>query len=50
VLLDLVETRGHQVIFRKVDGHADKKRDHVSSEHERFNQLCDELAVAAVPA
>jgi ribonuclease HI len=48
-LLDLVETRGHEVIFRRVDGHADKKRGHVSTEHERFNQLCDELAVGAVP-
>jgi ribonuclease HI len=49
LLIDLVETRGHDVDFEKVTGHADTKRDHVSNEHERFNQLCDELAVAAVP-
>lgn len=49
-LADLVENHGHNVMFRKVTGHANRTRGHVSSEHERFNQLCDELAVAAVPA
>jgi len=48
-LLVLVETKGHDVTFLKVTGHADTKPGHASSEHERFNQLCDELAVAAVP-
>ena len=48
-LLDLVENRGHVVEFEKVAGHADARPGHVSSEHERFNQLCDELAVAAIP-
>jgi ribonuclease HI len=49
-LVDLVESHGHKVTFEKVRGHADRTRGHVSSEHERFNQLCDQLAVAAVPA
>jgi ribonuclease HI len=40
--------RGGLVTFEKVPGHADRKPDHVSSEHERFNQLADALAVAAV--
>lgn len=48
-LLGLVEERGHRVTFVKVAGHADRKAGHVSSEHERFNQLADELAVAAIP-
>jgi ribonuclease HI len=49
-LLSVVEGSGHTIDFAKVSGHADKKRDHVSTEHEIFNQRCDELAVAAVPA
>jgi ribonuclease HI len=48
-LIDLVENQGHEVTFLKVKGHAERSEGHVSSEHERFNQLCDELAVAAVP-
>jgi ribonuclease HI len=48
-LVDLVENRGHEVTFEKVKGHADRTNGHVSSEHERLNQLCDQLAVAAVP-
>jgi ribonuclease HI len=49
-LVDLVENRGHEVTFLKVKGHADRTSGHVSSEHERLNQLCDRLAVAAIPA
>jgi ribonuclease HI len=49
-LVDLVENHGHDVTFHKVKGHADRTKGHVSSEHELLNQLCDELAVAAVPA
>jgi ribonuclease HI len=49
-LADLVESHGHDVRFEKVTGHADRARGHVSSEHEALNQLCDQLAVAAVPA
>ena len=48
-LLDLVEQRGHRVVFATVKGHADQLG-RASTEHERYNQLCDELAVAAVPA
>jgi ribonuclease HI len=47
-LLELVEARGHRVFFAKVTGHADRLG-RASTEHERYNQLCDELAVAAVP-
>ena len=46
----VVEGSGHAVTWEKVDGHANQKRNHVSTEHEIFNQRCDELAVAAVPA
>jgi ribonuclease HI len=49
-LLTVVEGSGHGITWEKVDGHADQKRGHVSNEHEIFNQRCDELAVAAVPA
>jgi ribonuclease HI len=49
-LLAVGEDSGHDVTFKKVDGHADEKPGHVSDEHEIFNQRCDELAVAAVPA
>jgi ribonuclease HI len=45
-LLDLVESRGHQVVFAKVKGHANRLG-RASTDHERYNQLCDELAVAA---
>ena len=45
-LLDLVENHGHTVNFVKVAGHADKL-DRASTDEERFNQRCDELAVAA---
>jgi ribonuclease HI len=48
-LLDAVENGGHTVSFEKVKGHANLLgRD--SSEAERYNQRCDELAVAACPA
>jgi ribonuclease HI len=47
-LLDAVENHGHMVSFVKVKGHANLLgRD--SSEAERYNQRCDELAVAACP-
>jgi ribonuclease HI len=49
-LVALVEDHGHEVTFRKVKGHADRTRGYESTEHERFNQMCDRLAVAAVPA
>jgi ribonuclease HI len=49
-LIDLVENHDHHVRFEKVPGHADRTKGHVSTEHERHNQRCDELAVAAVPA
>jgi ribonuclease HI len=49
-LADLADNRGHEVRFEKVNGHANRTKGHISSEHERFNQLCDQLAVAAVPA
>jgi len=49
-LVDLVENRGHTIAFVKVKGHANAKHGHVSDEHESFNQLCDRLAVEAVPA
>jgi ribonuclease HI len=49
-LVDLVENHGHEVTFAKVKGHAERTKGHVVSEHERFNQLCDQLAVAAVAA
>jgi ribonuclease HI len=45
-LLDAVESRGHTVSFEKVKGHANLLG-RVSSEAERYNQRCDELAVAA---
>jgi ribonuclease HI len=48
-LADLADNRRHQVTFEKVGGHADRVKGHVSTEHERYNQLCDQLAVAAVP-
>jgi ribonuclease HI len=48
-LLAVVEGSGHAITFEKVDGHADKKSGRISTEHEIFNQRCDELAVAAVP-
>jgi ribonuclease HI len=48
-LADLADSSGHQVRFEKVGGHADRVKGHVSNEHERYNQLCDQLAVAAVP-
>ena len=47
-LLDAVENRGHTVTFEKVKGHANLLG-RASSEAERYNQLCDELAVAACP-
>jgi hypothetical protein len=37
-LADLADNRGHQVRFEKVNGHADRTKGHVSSEHERLNQ------------
>ena len=49
-LVKALAERGHSVTFLKVKGHADRTKSHVSSEQERFNQLCDQLAVAAVPA
>jgi ribonuclease HI len=49
-LIELVENRGHNVSLVKVAGHADLKGGHVPSKHERFNQLCDQLADAAIPA
>lgn len=49
-LLAVVERSGHGITWAKVDGHADQKRGHISNEHEIFNQRCDKLAVAAVPA
>ena len=48
-LLAVVEGSGHTFTWVKVAGHADQQRNHISSEHELFNQRCDELAVAAVP-
>lgn len=47
-LLDAVENRGHTVSFEKVKGHANLFG-RASSEAERYNQRCDELAVAASP-
>jgi ribonuclease HI len=49
-LLAVVEGSGHSFAWVKVGGHANEKRDHISTEHEILNQRCDELAVAAVPA
>jgi ribonuclease HI len=49
-LVDLVENHGHEITFAKVKGHAERTKGHVASEHERFNQLCDQLAVAAIAA
>jgi ribonuclease HI len=48
-LLAAVEQRGHTVTFVKVKGHADLL-DRSSTRAERFNQRCDELAVAACPS
>jgi len=45
-LLDAVENGGHTVSFEKVKGHANLLG-RASSEAERYNQRCDELAVAA---
>jgi ribonuclease HI len=47
-LLEAVESRGHTVSFEKVQGHANLLG-RLSSEAERYNQRCDELAVAACP-
>lgn len=49
-LLAVVEGNGHRISWEKVDGHADQKPGHISTEHEILNQRCDKLAVAAVPA
>jgi len=45
-LLDAVENGGHRANFKKVKGHANLPG-HAYSEAERYNQRCDELAVAA---
>jgi ribonuclease HI len=45
-LLNAVENSGHTVSFEKVKGHANLLG-RASSEAERYNQRCDELAVAA---
>jgi ribonuclease HI len=45
-LLEHVERRGHVVEFLPVVGHADKLGRELDS-HERYNQRCDQLAVAA---
>ena len=47
-LLGAVENGGHTVSFEKVKGHANLLG-RASSEAERYNQRCDELAVAACP-
>lgn len=47
-LLDAVEAGGHEVSFAKVKGHANLLG-RESSEAERYNRRCDELAVAACP-
>ena len=47
-LLDADENRGHTVSYKKVKGHANLLG-RTSSEVERYNQRCDELAVAACP-
>jgi ribonuclease HI len=47
-LLDAMENGGHTVGFEKVKGHANLLG-RASSEAERYNQRCDELAVAACP-
>ena len=47
-LLDADEKGGHTVSFEKVKGHANLLG-RASSEAERYNQRCDELAVAACP-
>jgi ribonuclease HI len=44
-LLDVVENRGHEVSFENVKGHANLLG-RACSEAERYNQRCDELAVA----
>ena len=48
-LLDVVENGGHTISFEKVKGHANLLG-RASSDEERHNQRCDELAVAACPA
>ena len=48
-LLEAVENDGHTVSFEKVTGHANLLG-RPSTESERYNQRCDELAVAASTA
>lgn len=45
-LLDTIENGAHSITFVKVKGHANLLG-RASSEAERYNQRCDELAVAA---